>query len=436
MHDRKWQEQYKTVMLTAVGMVVYFVVGELASSNQPVKLSAAMAADGSLGTHSVESDPLEYFKQGQAYSNERKYEQAIDAFNQAELRGARIYELFVFRGYAYHEIRQFQNAKRDAEKAIMFQPAKMLGYELLAGVELAISSFDDAIKILTNGLTKVEGIEKAKLIKARGRFFLNRGRQEDAIRDLTRAMQMGDDSAVTYYLRGDAYSELAQYEQALRDYSEALTVQPTHDASRRSRGWVYGCIGEHAKSLADLDQLITRSPEDLLARRMRGWVRLGSGDRQGALADLSYALASGSKDPWTFLNAAAAYSLQENMAKALEVNAQGLILNDPDSEYALQFQRGLLLLITGHDTEARTFYKKAGASALKKQDPLELKEAMADLRKELYVHPHMASSAEPILQELERVLAKTKVPHKPRRNQCQQLRNKSEPDRSSTPEAE
>ena len=35
-----------------------------------------------------------------------------------------LYELFVFRGTAYHELRQFQNAKRDAEKAIELQPTR------------------------------------------------------------------------------------------------------------------------------------------------------------------------------------------------------------------------------------------------------------------------------------------------------------------------
>lgn len=426
MRDRKGQWQHRTVMLSMVGMVVCLAVGELASSNQPLKSSEALAANRSQGASSLESDPFEYFKQGQAYSNEGKYEKAIDAFNEAESRGARFYELFVFRGYAYHEIREFQKAKRDAEKAIVFQPARMLGYELLAGVALAMGSFNDAIAVLTNGITKVEGIERAKLIKARGRFLLNREQQEDAIRDLTRATELGDISAVTYYLRGDAYRELGRYELAIQDYSEALKIQSSHAPSLRNRGWVYDCTGDLEKSLADFNQLLARFPEDLLTRRMRGWVRIEIGDKDGALADLSYALERGSKDSWTFLNAAAAYSLHENTAKALEVNGQGLALKDPDSEYALQFQRGLLLLISGQEAEARAFYKKAGASALKKQDPLDLQVAIAELKEEMNFHPHIAGVAESILKELEHVLTKTKAPHKPRRNQCQQFKKESE----------
>ena len=425
MHDQKGQKQSRILILLGIGMVVGVSIVTLFPIERLIQSSVALAADrsqkegkpGSLGV-------FEDFAQGQAFLNEQKYEKAIKAFNQAESNGVTLYELYLFRGAAYHEIGQFQNAKRDAEKAIELQPARMLGYELLAGVAVSSSSLEDAIKILTNALTKVEGIEKAQLMKTRGRFLLNGERQKDAIRDLTHAIDMGDTSAATYYLRGDAHKELGRYELAIQDYSEALAIQPTHHSSLRSRGWTYGCIGEYEKGLSDLNQLLASSPEDLWARQRRGWVRLELDDKQGALADLSYALAAGSKNPWTFLNAAAAYSLQENMAKALEVNAQGLALKDPEAEYMLQFQRGLLLLISGQGGEAEKFYKKAELSALKSHDPLELQEAIADLKEEMHLHSHIASIAEPILKELEHTLAKTKAPHKPRPNQCQRLKKR------------
>jgi tetratricopeptide (TPR) repeat protein len=385
-----------------------------------------LAADPSEREELLVLNAVQDFEQGRTYVNDKNYKKAIHAFNQAETKGLKLYELFAFRGLAYHELKQFQNAKRDAEKAIELQPTRMLGYELLAGVHYAMGHAEETINVVTNGLAKVEGIEKAKLHRERGILLMMLGRIEDSIKDFTRAEELGETSELLYYNRGRAHSELGRYELALQDFSKALSIAPEYDKALRARGWVYDCVGELEKSLADLNQLLDKSPQDLFTRRLRGWVRLRIGDKEGALADLRYALEAGSRDPWTFLNAAAAYSRHENMVKALEVNGQGLALKDPDSEYVFQFQRGLFLLLSGHGKEAEKFYKKAATLAFKRQDPLQLQEAIGDLKQEIQSRPQLASLADQILKELESTLATTKAPHKPRPNQCQRLIKRDE----------
>ena len=346
------------------------VFGASGSDRRIVPLATAVGESPQGSGYPMESQAFQDFKWGQAYGNQGQYEKAIDAFNKAESKGLKLYELFVFRGFAYHETKQYQKAKRDAEQAIQFEPARMLGYELLAGVYYAMGQFDNAIKELTNGLSKVEGAEKAKLQKARGITYLKLGRREDAISDLSRAAALGHAPAVLYYNRGRAYSELGRYELAIQDFSEALNVEPGHDLSLRDRGWVYGCTGELKKSVEDFNQLLEKSPEDVWAHRLRGWVRLEIGDIEGGLADLVYTLEHGGSSSMVFLNAASAYYLKDNMTKALKVNGQGLAIKDPDSELVLQFQRGLFLLVRGQKKQATRFYKKAQTAAFKKSAEL------------------------------------------------------------------
>ena len=135
MRDLDRQKQSRTVIIAVIGMAVGLSVVDLLSDRQLMS-SVTLAADRSHREESLVSDSVEDFKQGQVYLNQKKYEQSIEAFNKAESKGLTLYELFVFRGTAYHELRQFQNAKRDAEKAIELQPTRMLGYELLAGVHM------------------------------------------------------------------------------------------------------------------------------------------------------------------------------------------------------------------------------------------------------------------------------------------------------------
>ncbi|MBX3300851.1 MAG: tetratricopeptide repeat protein [Nitrospira sp.] len=425
MLNRRRQMQFRVVIITIVGIAAWLPSGDLSNRARPFMSSVALAGDRSYGMQSTKSDAFADFKQGQAYANQKQYEKAVEAFTTAEHKGLVLYELFVFRGFAYHELNQLQKAQEDAEKAIALQPTRILGYELLAAVHYAMNHPNDTIEVVTRGLARVEGLEKAKLQKTRGILFLKLGRQEEAIRDLTQAEALGHAPAVLYHSRGRAYSELGQYEFALRDYSESLTIKPSDNLALRDRGWVYGCIGEFDKALTDFDHILAMDQEDVLVHSMRGWTRLNTGDVEGALADLNYAVAHGDQDPWTFLGAADGYYLQGNMTKALEVNEQGLALKnadkDADARYRLQFQRGLFLLVKGREEEALRFYKEAEVAASKQPDPLTLKEAIADIRGAIHVHPQIAKAADSLLKELERTLAETKPPHKPRPNQCQRL---------------
>jgi tetratricopeptide (TPR) repeat protein len=419
------QMQFKALIMIILGIAVCSSVFGASNSDRRTVPSAAEAARSQGGGY-PKSDGFEEFKQGQAYGNQQQYEKAIEAFNKAESKGLKLYELFVFRGYAYHETKQYQKAISDASKAIELEAARMLAYELRAGVHYTMGNADEAIKELTNGLTKVEGAEKAKLQKARGITFLMLGRREDAISDLSQAIALGHASAVLYYNRGRAYKELGRYELALQDFSEALKLEPGHNRSLGDRGWVYACIGELEKGVEDLNQLLAKSSEDVLAHGMRGWVRLEIGDVEGGLADLVYALEHGSNDPMVFLNAASAYYLKDNMTKALKVNGQGLAIKDSDRESVLQFQRGIFLLVSGQKKEAARFYKKAKTAAFKRSERIEMQEAIADLKEAIQLHPHIADAAVAILKELEKTLSQTQASRQPRPEQCQRLRSRDE----------
>lgn len=370
------------------------------------------------------SDAFEDFTQGRVSANQAQYAKAIDAFNRAESKGLRLYELFALRGFAYYQIKQYQHAEEDANRAIALEPSRMLGYELLAGVKYAVGNSDDAIKGLTSALTKVEDIEKAKLQKIRGVMLLKLGRRHEAIDDLTHALELGHASVALYSSRGDAYRQLGRYDLALLDYSQALRIKSDDGQALRDRGWTYTCVGELDKAVADFNQVLAAMPGDVVAHGMRGWARLESGDVKGSLDDFTYAMKHGTQDPWTFLGAADAYYLQDNIAKALEVNKQGLALKSADGDYRFEFQRGLFLLVNGEEEEAVRLYKKAEAAAIKRSDPLTLQEVIADLREMIRVQPQITGTTDVILNGLERSVAQTKVPSEPNPNQCQRLRSR------------
>lgn len=373
------------------------------------------------------------FKQGVTYANQKEYEKAIEAFKKAESKDFKPYELFIFRGLAYHQIKKYKEAENDASRAIEMQPANSMGYQLRSTIyestgnrKRATANWEQAIRELSQRIAAVPNGGDGKLYKERGILYLEIGRREEALSDLSHALRLGNAAPLVYYKRGLAYSELGRYREAIQDFSEALQLDHSHNRSLRDRGWVYGCLGEFDKSVQDFDQLISQTPEDVLVHGMRGWVRLEAGDVDGGLSDLAYALEHGDKNPWTYLNIASAYYLKGNIAKAIESNAQGLALNDPQSEGALLFEKGFLLLAAGKGKEAKVSYDRARKLALKNSDRLQLQEAIADLQEPVTFHKEIKGQVRQILRELEKTLSMTKASKELIPTQCQQLRTRQE----------
>lgn len=366
------------------------------------------------------------FNQGLSYGRHEEYEQAVNAFNKAEAEGFKAFELFLFRGQAYHEIKRYVEAEADASRAVALQPMNGYAYQLRAAIYQSTERWEDAIKDLSTGVTIASKELAAKLYQARGIINLRLARRKEALDDLSQALSLGNATPVVYYKRGRTYTELSRYSEAIQDFSEALKRQQNHYKSRLNRGWVNGCIGEFDKSIHDFDHLLSNTPEDVLVHGLRGWARLESNDVEGGLSDLLYAMEHGDKDPWTYLNIASAYYIKGMMNKAIDANAQGLALNDPSSQAVLHFQKGLLLLVAGRSKEARASYDRARKLAVKNSERLQLQEATADLREAVKFHEEIKGQAKQILKELEKTLSITKVSKGLIPKQCQQLRNRQE----------
>lgn len=365
------------------------------------------------------------FTQGLSYGKQEHYDQAIEALNKAEAKGFKTFELFLLRGQAYLELKRYEEAQANILQAIAMQPQNPHGYSLMAMVHQGTEQWEKAVEDLSKGIAAVPKKAAGELYQARGIANIRLNKQEQAIKDLSQALHLGRTAPVVYYKRGRAFTELGRYKEAIDDFSEALNKQKNHHRSLLNRGWVYGCIGEFKKSTRDFDQLLSENQEDALVHSLRGWVRLESDDVDGGLSDLIYAAEHGRSDPLTYLNLASAFYITGTLDKALEANAKAFALQDFESEAAISFQKGLLLLVSGKEREAKISYDHARGVALKFANRIELQEALADLQDAMNVHKEIKDAAQEIVKALEEAVSKTpKQEFSTKR--CQQLRAKQE----------
>jgi len=78
------------------------------------------------------------------------------------------------------------------------------------------------------------------------------GRYEDAIRDLTRAIELEPDNSEVYFFRGNVYMKEEQYEPAIADYSRAASADPNSFRAYHNRAAAYYYTKNYDKAWEDV----------------------------------------------------------------------------------------------------------------------------------------------------------------------------------------
>ena len=207
---------------------------------------------------------------GLAYSNSRKYDQAIQDFTAATSLDPNIPEAFNNRGLAYEQKRDFDRAVQDYDHAIQLQP----GYA---------SAFNN------RGLIFAEHKE-------------DHGR---AIQDFDQALRLRPDYAEAFSNRAHSYYARDEYDRAVQDYDQAVKLEPNYTGNFFDRASAFSSKKDYRRALLDLNHALELNPKDPGILWARGITRFLLGQFQAAKDDLSLSLSLRPEDPssaiWLYL---------------------------------------------------------------------------------------------------------------------------------------
>ena len=102
--------------------------------------------------------------------------------------------------------------------------------------------------------------ETALTLYERGNAYSQGGHYEDAIHDFTNAIDLVPGYADAYASRGRALGRMGKPEQAIADFSKAISIDPSNANTYADRGVAYGSMGQHDKAVEDLTQAIALNP--------------------------------------------------------------------------------------------------------------------------------------------------------------------------------
>ena len=159
-----------------------------------------------------------------------------------------------------------------------------------------------------------------------GKTKLLAGNIEEAVADLTTAIDSGSASVDTYILRGEAYMQSGDYRNAMADFEAALEQDPQNAVAFYDRALLNTRLEDYSAALNDINNSMAsnaQNPSPILQLRdlyaKRGQLNLWLKNWEGAIADYTNSLArpEGVVNPTVYAERAEAYTALGNYADAI-----------------------------------------------------------------------------------------------------------------------
>ena len=187
--------------------------------------------------------------------------------------------------------------------------------------------------------------------------YIEKGNYQEAIADLSSAIELKPDFALSYNNRGTAYGKSGNHEAAIADFSKAIKLQPDYAEAYYNRGTAYGKSGNHEAAIADFSKAIELKPDFAGAYNNRGAAFDSSDNYQAAIADYNKAIELDPDYVSAYYNRGNAYSNAGNHQNSIEDYTKAIELK-PDFAEAYN-NRGSAYGKSGNHETAIADYNKA-----------------------------------------------------------------------------
>ena len=223
----------------------------------------------------------------------------------------------------------------------------------------------NAIYTPTNTDVTEEALLQASDYYENGKTKLLAGNIDDAIVDLTTAIDSENASVDTYILRGEAYMQAGDYRKAMDDFNTALEQDPQNAVAYYDRALLNTRLEDYNAALNDINNSMAsnaQNPTPILQLRdlyaKRGQLNLWLKNWEGAIADYTNSLArpEGIVNPTVYAERAEAYTALGNYAEAINDYSSAVRVISEQIQGATSMAERESL-----STRAMTYFEKSAA---------------------------------------------------------------------------
>jgi len=209
----------------------------------------------SLWSHAIKTQPgaRAYANLGSMYKEERKYDLAIQNYNEAIRINIADHEAYTNRGNAYFEMNKLDLAFADYKKALAIKPDYVAAIDNLGALFGLRLQYDSALIYLNKTLSINPRYMPA--YKNRAVVNIEMNRNEDALKDFRKFLEYNPDDADIMNMIGVCYRNMGKNNEALLIINKAISIKPDpHFYLNRS--YCYNSLND--KESAKKDALIAR----------------------------------------------------------------------------------------------------------------------------------------------------------------------------------
>jgi protein O-mannosyl-transferase len=127
----------------------------------------------------------------------------------------------------------------------------------------------------------------------RGFAFMNNKKNDEALKDYNKAIELKPDYADAYLSRGNLFLNAKRNDEALKDYNKAIELKPGYADIYLSRGTLFIFEQRNDEALKDFNKAIELNPNYAQAYYNRGLLEYNSGKQDAACLDFKKAAGLG-----------------------------------------------------------------------------------------------------------------------------------------------
>jgi tetratricopeptide (TPR) repeat protein len=163
------------------------------------------------------------------------------------------------------------------------------------------------------------------------------GRSDEALADLSRAIELDPADASAFVDRGETYQAMERYEEALADFSRVIELDPEDAASAfAGRGETLRLMKCYENALADFNRAIELNPEDAWAIGSRGQTFQDMERYDLALADFNRAIELDPDLDWAIADRGETFRAMGRYGEALADYNRAIELDPGDDDYIMK----------------------------------------------------------------------------------------------------
>lgn len=281
--------------------------------------------------------------EGIAFVQQGEYELAASRVSSCLELDSTFAPAWLLQGQLLIEWGVFEDARTALQLAQHYEPSlgEAYFYEayLLYGTDTTGTDrklFDQAI---------INGFQKPWSYYYRALTEIRDGRDDLAMDDLVRALELKEDFALAYHERAGIKRREGDYQGSHFDYEQAIASDPDFALAYNNRGSVKILLGDYRGAIEDYSKALELDPELYIALNNRGYARYFTENKEGALLDFNAAITGGGQHASSKLNKASVLAEKGQLVPALQLLDETLA-EHPD-EAMLYLNRGLVRELTG-----------------------------------------------------------------------------------------